>query len=306
MIKVFVIVVTYNGENWIDKCVLSLRESVIPLQTIVIDNASSDETILKINRNYPEVELIRGEVNIGFGQANNIGIKRALENDADYVFLLNQDAWIEPDTIQNLVDLHLKNREFGILSPLHLNSTKNIIEESFSGFIVPPYTSKVFLNDLYYKRLKGVYETSFVNAAAWLVSKECIESVGGFDPIFFHYEEDMNYVHRAIFHGFKIGFCPDVTVCHDCANRIMEQRHIDQMYYNRLTTHFVDINNKKALDELRQLLAKSFFKSISSLFRFNYRKLNENWSLMKFLRSKRIGIIKSREINIRKGKHYLD
>jgi N-acetylglucosaminyl-diphospho-decaprenol L-rhamnosyltransferase len=100
-VKVVVIIVTYNGAGWIEKCLNSLRNSSLNTDVIVIDNASTDETVSLIENLYPEVELVKRANNLGFGQANNIGLRMALDQNADFVFLLNQDAWIDQDTIGN-------------------------------------------------------------------------------------------------------------------------------------------------------------------------------------------------------------
>ena len=90
--KVFVIIVTYKGKRWYDRCFGSLRQSTIPLQTIVVDNASNDGTVDYIRENYPEIYLIESKENLGFGKGNNLGLRYALDHGCDYVFLLNQDA----------------------------------------------------------------------------------------------------------------------------------------------------------------------------------------------------------------------
>jgi GT2 family glycosyltransferase len=87
----------------------------------VVDNNSADDTVNFIKANYPEVTLLEQNKNLGFGKANNIGISLAMKNEADYVFLLNQDAWVQPDTIEKLVSAHQREPQFGILSPMHLN-----------------------------------------------------------------------------------------------------------------------------------------------------------------------------------------
>lgn len=100
MENLFVIIVTYNGEKWIDKCLSSVYKSTIPLTTIVIDNKSSDNTVQYIKTNFPMVILFEYQNNLGFGKANNIGIEYALKNNADYIYLLNQDAWVDPNTFR--------------------------------------------------------------------------------------------------------------------------------------------------------------------------------------------------------------
>ena len=98
---IYTIVVTYNGMRWIDRCLNSLLATTIPTHILVIDNSSNDGTSEYIKTNFPSVEVISSNVNLGFGSANNIGFQKALDLKADFVFLLNQDASIEPDIVSS-------------------------------------------------------------------------------------------------------------------------------------------------------------------------------------------------------------
>ena len=97
---IFAIIVTHNGMRWADRCFGSLRTSTLPVSTIVIDNASTDGIADHLESHFPEVELIKSTENLGFAKANNIGILKAYNAGADFVMLLNQDAWIEPNTLE--------------------------------------------------------------------------------------------------------------------------------------------------------------------------------------------------------------
>ena len=305
MTKVFAIVVTYNGYKWLDKCFLSLIASNLPVNIIVVDNHSADHTVERIREIAPEAEIIENYQNLGFGQANNMGIKIAMDRGAEYIFLLNQDVWIEPDTIQKLVETAKLNIEYGIVSPIHLTADNNNLEDSFSGFIIPPYSSSEFLNDLYFDRLTNIYQTRFINAAAWLLSKECVETVGGFDPLFFHYEEDMNYSQRVHYHGFKIGFCPFVRICHDSANRLIEKQHLDRMYTNRLISDFLNINDRNAINKYNKLIYSSLYKLFCSLILLKFPDVKEKYFLIKFLLRNGKSVRMSRKTNMNRGMHYL-
>lgn len=253
--KVFVVVVLYNGAKWVERCFGSLRMSKVPLSVIAIDNASTDTGVQDLINDFPEVEVIKAGINLGFGKANNIGIKRALDLGADYVLLLNQDAWIETDTIPELINVHRLNSEYGILSPIHLNGIGNKMDLNFSNYASPSYTDD-FLSDLYLGRLKSVYSTSFVNAAAWLVSKECINKVGVFDHLFPHYGEDVDYARRVILAGYNIGIVPGVKVYHDRQNRKSFNMNLDK---NRVYVENV-------------LLAKNLNGSFSGNILFLFKK----------------------------------
>ena len=132
--KVFTVIVTYNGMNWIDQC---LKSVITQSEVVVVDNNSSDLTVNFIKQNYPSVKLLEQNINLGFGRANNIGISYALNNNAEAVFLLNQDAFAKKDTINKLITASIKNPEFGIISPIHLNGDGSAVDYSFLRFINP-------------------------------------------------------------------------------------------------------------------------------------------------------------------------
>ena len=214
-LKVVSIVITYNGEKWVDKCFGSLVNARVKNHKILaIDNGSTDNTLDIIRKKFSTVEIIENSRNIGFGKANNIGIKLAIKNNFDYIFLLNQDAWLlDPNDLTKLIDTLEKNHDFGICSPMQYKSV-GILDKAFCEY-VRRYAPNLFDQ---YKRNQiepNLHKFKFVNAASWLISKKCITECGGFAPIFDHYGEDSNYAERVSYHGFKIGVYTDAGIIHD-------------------------------------------------------------------------------------------
>jgi GT2 family glycosyltransferase len=202
--------------QWIDQCLSSLTISSLRPQVIVVDNGSKDLTVSFIRDYYPTVYLIEAGKNLGFGQGNNIGLQIALEDKADHILLLNQDARVEKDTIASLVKAQSDNPEFGILSPLHLNRMGNDFDIYFYDYLVRSGIREWQLPGLRNNtQAHAIINTPFVNAAAWLISSDCLEKTGGFDPVFVHYGEDDHYANRAIFKGFKIGVLNTARIYHD-------------------------------------------------------------------------------------------
>ena len=203
--KIAVVIVTFNGEIWLKKNLNSLLNSNYPIDIIIVDNASTDKTISTI-KEFSTIELIQSKENLGFGKANTIGIDFALKKGADAVLLLNQDTWIYENTISSLVEALFENSNLGIVSPLHYSADEKTFDENF-------YT--------YFNRFEKEEDSEsirivpFINAAAWLVSKECFTKTGYFDPIFSHYGEDRNFCERVKYHGFKIGVVKNSAICHD-------------------------------------------------------------------------------------------
>lgn len=217
MNKICTIIVTHKGIDWIEKCLKSLATSTICSCVTVLDNASNDAIENLIRQNFPDVNFIQMRKNIGFGAANNIAIKKALSPKADYIFLLNQDAWIEADTIEKLIKVSEKNKQYGVLSPFHLNYEGAENEKYFNDWVLKQYTPD-YLRDKEKMHLKEVYATSFVHAACWLLPIETIESVGLFDPLFFHTGEDNDYIQRLHAKGKLAGIVPGAIVYHNGTN----------------------------------------------------------------------------------------
>lgn len=213
MDKVFTIIVTYNGMKWLNKCLSSLEESNYSTSIVIIDNGSTDGSINFIKKNFPEVHIIESKENLGFGKANNQGIAYALKNNADFFFLLNQDAYVFPDTIGNLINNFKENPKYGIISPIQLKNNLEV-ETLFLHYIRKYPNIQGSYSPLHHYENK-VLPIEFTNAALWMISKYCIEKVGGFSPLFYHYGEDIDYTNRIKFHHFKNGVSCNAFGIHD-------------------------------------------------------------------------------------------
>lgn len=303
MVKI--IIVNYNSDKWIDRCLYSIDQAGLIEHTVIVDNASTDNSLLFIEQNFPQTDLIKLSSNIGFGQANNIGIKKAYEQGADYVFLMNQDVYITPETINQLVKIAKKNPDFGILSPIHLNGNGSELDFGFSNYIVPLKCEKLY-SDIFLQNLAPLYELPFVNAAAWLLTRKCIEKVGGFSPSFYHYGEDDNYCQRVLFHSLKIGIVPEAVIFHDREKRT-ENKYFDNtalLYERKLVMMLSDpFNNKQSI---REIYMNSCKMMIKSLLTFRLKSLKEHYIKSKICYSldwKRI--LYNKKQSLKEGKSFL-
>jgi GT2 family glycosyltransferase len=257
MDKVLVIVVTYNGMKWLDHCVKSIVQSDMPLDIFVVDNGSTDGTIdflQDLADNGIVCEFMKNSANLGFGAANNLGLNYAVNKGYDYVYLLNQDAWVFENTVSALMDLHRKNPEYGILSPFQLEGNESHIDANFRRIVCDYHSNAHILDDVYFGRKQEIYAVPWVMAAHWLIPIDCIKKVGGFSPTFYHYGEDDNYTNRVTYHGLKIGICPKVTAVHDRENR--EYTKANHLYYDYVMSlrKLSDINGYPAHGRLHTFL----------------------------------------------------
>ncbi|AVM52855.1 GT2 family glycosyltransferase [Bacteroides zoogleoformans] len=213
--KILTIIAAYNFERWLDRCLGSLRQSSLQADVVVIDNASQDRTVQLIESRYPEVRLIQSQENLGFGRANNLGMRMALEEGYEAVFLLNQDAWIDAETLGTLSALSGKYPQYGILSPTHLTGAGDKLEKGFAGYAGLSPSAELKTYRAKDKSLCPPIEVPFVNAAFWFIPVSVLKQVGGFCPLFRHYGEDVDYVNRLHRCGYRIGYSPYVQGCHD-------------------------------------------------------------------------------------------
>ena len=223
------IVVVYNGSHWIEKMLKSIINSSKKVSIIVVDNASTDDSLQKL-ASFPEIHLIKSATNLGFGRANNIGMELALEQNTEFIFLLNQDTWVFEKTIENLMRGLEQNPSFGLVSPLHLSSNEIDLDENFK---------KYYDCDARDCETKKV---AFVNAAAWMLTRKCIEKVGFFESIFNHYGEDRNYCNRVLYHKFVAAITNKAVIVHDrTISRNFNKDKIQSKYL--ILNELLNINN---------------------------------------------------------------
>lgn len=209
--KILVIIVTYNGMKWIERCFGSVKD----YDVFVVDNGSTDGTQEYIRTHFPKIIFYQSESNLGFGKANNIGMRYAIEKGYDYVYLMNQDAWVTSETIDSLIKTNIAHPEYGILSPMQMKKDMRQLDSIFGRKACSWETNSRLIEDMFNNSVGDVYQVAFVMAAHWLISIECLRKVGLFSPTFPHYGEDDNYIDRAKFHGFNTGIVCKAKAVHD-------------------------------------------------------------------------------------------
>lgn len=228
MNTVLVIIVTYNAHHWIRQCVESI--DMRRYDVFVVDNCSADDT-LRILEEYPHIIVRSMTKNVGFGQANNIGLCYAVDNGYDYVLLLNQDAWLLPNTIKKLIATQQQYPFYWILSPMQMNTERGGLEWQFEKYL------KCFQS----REDVDVVSVPFMNAALWLMPISCVKIVGGFDSLFPHYGEDNDYANRVRYFGGKIGIDTKAVAYHE--RKKPTSPKTDQLLYKTTLTYLNVLKN---------------------------------------------------------------
>jgi GT2 family glycosyltransferase len=213
MTCVAVVVVTYQGELCISKCLESLLSTRCALHVIVVDNASTDSTVIRVQAFELPVTLIRLPQNQGFGKANNVGISQALSAGAEHIFLLNQDAFVVGHAIDEMLEFMQHTPQVGVCSPIHCSpDTSSVDARTYRHYLA--FGAQKCVSDALLGNIKTSYRIRGINAAAWFIRSEVLQRYGGFDPLFFMYGEDDDLLDRWQHHGVEFALLPGSTVVH--------------------------------------------------------------------------------------------
>ncbi len=222
-----IIIVNYNVKEFLQNLLHSIDKSAqnISHEIIVIDNASDDGSVEFLQKNFPSVKLILNKENLGFGKANNIGMKMAA---GKYFLLLNPDTLLSENTISEMINFFERTPDAGLAGCKILNpdgSLQLACRRSFPG----PWTSfckvtglssffpksKIFARyNLTYLDEDKTYEVDAISGSFMVMKKEVYEKAGGFDEDFFMYGEDLDLCYRIQKAGYKVYYVHSTQIIH--------------------------------------------------------------------------------------------
>ncbi len=210
--KVLAVIPNYNGGDLVLRCIESvLKQTYANVETVIVDNASTDGSLDKIRKKFPDLKIIETGYNAGWGIACNIGMKSA---PSDFVALINNDALLEPKCVEEMVKaLELNPRYGSCATRILLLKQKNRIEAcGLSIYWDGSSCGRGRLRSA--KTFMKTEEVFCANDCCCLYRREMIEDIGDYDPDFFIYcdETDMGWKHQLA--GWKCVYAPNAVVYH--------------------------------------------------------------------------------------------
>ncbi len=224
---VSVIIVHYNVADYLEHCLRSLQKALQSLEAeiLVIDNASPDPGWQRLRAKFPEVRWIALSKNLGFGKANNIGFSLAT---GKYLLCLNPDSIVEEHTIQQLVEYMETHPDVGVAGCRVLNPDGTLQLACRRSFPTPFVAltrlvglQKLFPRSRLFARYNLTYldehrdaEVDVLSGSCMLFRREALRDIGGFDPQFFLYGEDIDICYRIKQRGWKVMYVASATIVH--------------------------------------------------------------------------------------------
>ena len=215
--KVIALTLNWNGGLHTLECLKSLQESTYAHEIIVVDNASADDSVNLIKKHFPEINLVLNDKNLGYSEGYNEGIREAMVQDFDYLLILNNDTRIHKNSIRELVNTAESEQKVGTVTGkvYHYLDSKRFQyvggrkKNNFGLFSSPRGANEIDNGQYDYKM-----EVENTDDVFFLVTKEVIEDVGTYSPLFFLYYEETDWCERMKKKGYKLFYTPKAKIWH--------------------------------------------------------------------------------------------
>lgn len=258
MKSVAIIIVNYNGWRDTIECLESLRECSYPTYSVyVVDNGSKDESVEQIrNIEYriSNIKLLITESNLGFSGGNNVGIKKALEDGAEYVLLLNNDTVVSKDFLTKLVGAAEGDLKIGIVGPKIYFADESGSLADARDKLAPIFKSRRIWfggGKLNWLRTRGYHldygtqddlcersptsyklaDIDYITGCCLLIKREVIDKIGLMPEDYFLYYEDVDWCLRAKQAGYRVMYTAEAYIWHK-VSRSTAAGSISYVYYH--------------------------------------------------------------------------
>lgn len=209
-----VIIVSWNTSGLLSQCLDSLYKtgSRFTFEVIVVDNGSSDDSIGMMEKQFPEVILVKNDQNLGFARANNQGLAMG---KGRYFLLLNSDTVVLPGALDTLVQIADQYPTVGIVGPKLLNMDGSL-QKSWSSF--PSFLSELVGQNFRVRtpvtNIPNTFEVDWIMGACMLVRSQVIRDVGKMDEDYFFYSEETDWCFRIKKKNWKIWYITNAEIYH--------------------------------------------------------------------------------------------
>ncbi len=289
----FVVILVFDRHDDVTACLESLAESDYENKKIILlDGGLSIDAIDAIRRDYPYLQVIPLADNLGYAGNNNIGIKAALEQGAEWVLVLNDDTVLDGKCLSILMQAGEQDSGTGIVGPMVYHFAEKNVIQSAGGLLGKYwYSSHIGQNELDQGQFSSVRRVDWVSGCSILVRREVIEQVGILDPNYFLYWEEAEFCLRAQEAGWKVIHVPQAKLWHKGVQRDYQPKPYVTYYVTR--NHLFTLSKHHApviawVYTLFQIFRSLISWTIKRRWQFKREHRDAMWQgLIDFLRHRR-------------------
>ena len=270
--SIAVILVNWKKYNLTSNCIDSLNKSNYKnFKIILVDNEYSEKSLIDLRNKHKELIVFKEKNNLGFAGGNNIGIRYALENDYDYIMLLNNDTEVKENFILPLVERIEKDHFLGAVQPLILNfSNKSIIWNAGGKLNKFLGITSTRLNNKLNSSIVFDDYTDWISGCCILIKSEILTKVGLLDEKFFNYYEDVDWSLRMKNLGYDLGFVKESIIYHHEGKSWIQKKSWEgsvspYTHYLNIRNHIYFIKKHNSDFNLIGVCIYQFFKQINYL-----------------------------------------
>lgn len=258
------IVLNTNHREDTLQCLTSLKQNTyVNHKIILLDNASIDGTVDAVRSFLPEVQIIELHHNLGYAGNNNVGIQAAMEQGADWVFILNEDTILSPDCISNLVSVGESDTTIGIIGPMVYHHDEPGVIQSAGGRM-DKYFREWHLGEgeQDHGQFQQPHSVEWISGCGIMVRYPVIEQVGTIDERFFYYVEEFEWCVRAKKAGWQIFHVPQAKLWHKGVQRDYQPKPSVTYYATR--NRLLLLSKHRATPMAWIVTASQFLRTLTS------------------------------------------
>jgi len=276
---VSIVIPNFNGRRHLEVCLSSIQNLTYRnFETIVVDNASTDDSVDFIKTNYPRVKLLVNAVNLGFAGGCNVGMRSA---KGAYVALLNNDVEVDPNWLNELVLVAQSDPRIAICaSKIMMFQNRRVFNSAGGEYDVYGSGHDRGLFEFDHGQFSRREEVFFACGGAMLVCRDVLQNTGLFDSRYFMYGEDVDLCWRARLGGYKVVYVPSAVVYHKYGGT-MEPLKSQRLYLTSRNSLCSILKNYSWKNLAKAFLRFCSLKVVESLLFFVSGRVNASFAILK-------------------------
>lgn len=266
-----VIITNNNGQHFLPDCLSSLANQTYPnIQTILVDNNSSDNSIEYVEKNFPKVTIVKNKKNDGYAEGNNKGYRKST---GEYIVFMNNDVKLQPDLLEKLYESFLSNPRLGAVQPMIklMNSPRKL--DACGSFWTNTGFNYHF--GIYKQSDLAIYNKPYpiysLKGVCMMIPRVVLEKVGLFDKDFWCYFEETDLCHRIWLAGYECWYNPSSFLYHVMSGTRLKKAESLIQYHsfkNRFCSYLKNLGPKELLSIFPIYIGFNIISSIIYIVRF--------------------------------------